>query len=273
MILKNKFSLSIVLLLCFLSSIAQVKIIAHRGFSGIAPENTLIAFEKAITCKADYLELDVRKTKDDVLVVIHNSSVDETSSNRSKGSIAEMGSKDLKAVKVGYSKKFGERYKNEKIPTLREALALAKGKIKVCIEIKVRGIEEAVLNIVNDLGMKEEVILFSFYKDVLSKVRKLDKHIALLFLIDLADLRTIEYVKTIDCEMIGVGHKTILTKEYLNVAHKNGIEVWKWTVNKEDEMQKLMNLGLDGIITNFPDVAIKKQRETGARSTESIDAF
>jgi len=237
---------------------AQTKIIAHRGFSGIAPENTLIAFQKAIDCKADYFELDVRKTKNDSIVVIHNSSVDKTSSNGFKGEISELNYSDLRAVNVGYSRKFGDIYKNEKIPTLREALALAKEKIKVCIEIKVNGTEKAVLKIVNDLGVKEDVIIFSFKYPVLAKIRQLDTDIPILWLINKADNMTLENAIIIESNAIGVGPETTVTKEYLNFAHENNIEVWKWTVNKEDEMQRLIDLGLDGIITDFPDKALKK---------------
>lgn len=258
MALITRLIFTIVFVLCFIETSAQTKIIAHRGFSSIAPENTLVAFKKAIECNADYFELDVHKTKNDSIVVIHDSSVDRTSSNSSKGKIAEMNYSDLNSVKVGYSKKFGSRYENEKIPTLREALELAKGKIKVCIEIKVYGVEEDVLKIINDLGVKDEIIIFSFYYPVLVKIRQLDKNIPILFLINEADKVTMDYAKIIESNAIGVGFGTTITEEYLNLAHKNGIELWKWTVNEEDEMQQLIDLGLDGLITNFPDRALKK---------------
>ena len=253
--------ISVALLVLFSIQItAQTKIIAHRGFSSIAPENTLVAFQKAIECKADYFELDVHKTKNDSIVVIHNSFVDKTSSNNKKGEIAKMNYGELASVKVGYSEKFGNKYENEKIPTLREALELAKGKIKVCIEIKVYGAEKEILKIINDLGVKDDVIIFSFYYPVLAKIRQLDKNIPILFLINKADKMTIDYAKIIESNAIGVGYGTTVTKEYLNFAHKNGIEVWKWTVNEEDEMQQLIDLGLDGLITDFPDKALKKTK-------------
>ena len=258
MILATRFIFIVAFVLSSLLTNAQTKIIAHRGFSGIAPENTLIAFQKAIDCKADYFELDVRKTKNDSIVVIHNSSVDKTSSNGFKGEISKLNYSDLRAVNVGYSRKFGDIYKNEKIPTLREALALAKEKIKVCIEIKVNGTEKAVLKIVNDLGVKEDVIIFSFKYPVLAKIRQLDTDIPILWLINKADNMTLENAIIIESNAIGVGPETTVTKEYLNFAHENNIEVWKWTVNKEDEMQRLIDLGLDGIITDFPDEALKK---------------
>ncbi len=202
--------------------------------------------------------MDVHKTKNDSIVVIHDSSVDRTGSNDVKGEIAEMNYSDLANFTVGHPMEFGDKYKNEKIPTLREALELAKGKIKVCIEIKVYGAEKEILKIVNDLGVKDDVIIFSFYYPVLAKIRQLDKNIPILFLINKADKMTIDYAKIIESNAIGVGYGTTVTEEYLNFAHKNGIEVWKWTVNEEDEMQQLIDLGLDGLITNFPDKALKK---------------
>ena len=171
--------------------------------------------------------MDVHKTKNDSIVVIHNSSVDKTSSNGFKGEISELNYSDLTAIKVGYSHKFGAKYKNEKIPTLREALALAKGKIKVCIEIKVFGTEKEVLKIVNELGVKEDVIIFSFKYPVLAKIRQLDTDIPILWLINKADNMTLEYAIIIESNAIGVGPETTVTKEYLDFAHENAIEVWK----------------------------------------------
>ena len=257
MVLTTRFILTVGLVLSSILTNAQTKIIAHRGFSSIAPENTLIAFQKAIEYNADYFELDVHKTRNDSIVVIHDSSVERTGSNNVKGEIAEMNYNDLSTLKVGYPMKFGDKYENEKIPTLREALELAKGKIKVCIEIKVFGAEKEILEIVNDLGVNNDVIIFSFHYPVLAKIRELDQNIPILYLINKADKKTIDYAKIIGSKAIGVGYGTTVTEEYLNFAHNNGIEVWKWTVNEEDEMQQLIDIGLDGLITNFPDKALK----------------
>ena len=259
--IKYKFLLFPVFILSLVHTHAQTKVIAHRGFSSIAPENTLIAFQKAIECNAHYFELDVHKTRDDSLVVIHDSSVDKTSSNDTRGEISEMNYSDLAGIKVGYSEKFGNKYENEKIPTLREALELAKGKIRVCIEVKVLGIEEDVMHIVNDLEMNHEVIIFSFHYPVLAKIRKLDKNIPILYLISSGDKTTIDYARVIESNAIGVGYGTPVTKEYLDLAHRNGIEVWKWTVNKEDEMQQLIDLEIDGLITDLPDKALSMLRQ------------
>ena len=257
----NKFALVVILLLSFKVLSSQTKIIAHRGFSGKAPENTLIAFQKSIECRADYFELDVHKTKNDSLVVIHDPSVDRTSSNEKKGQVSNLNYRDLTTVNVGFPLKFENAFKDEKIPTLREALALAKGKIKVCIEIKVYGIEEEILEIINDLEMHEEVIIFSFKYPILAKIRQLNREIPILFLMEAADKTTIEYAKVIQANAIGVGLKTMITKAYLDFAHKQGIEVWQWTVNNESDMEALIDMGIDGLITDYPDVAITKLKK------------
>ena len=255
--LTYKITVITVLVMFSIMTNAQTKIVAHRGFSSIAPENTLIAFQKAIDCGADYFELDVQKTKDDSIVVIHDKSVNRTCSNDMKGNISEMTYSELAAVKVGYSKEFSDKYKDEKIPTLCEALKMAKGNIKVCIEIKVHGVEKEVIDIVNELGVNDEVIVFSFYSTVLEKIHQLDKNIPTLFLMNNADKKTISQAKAIESNAIGVGPGTKITEEYLNTAHNQGLEVWKWTVNDEEDMKQLIEAGIDGLITNFPDKALK----------------
>lgn len=245
------------LLVCSTIMHSQTKIIAHRGFSGIAPENTLAAFQKAIDAGIEYFELDIHKTKDDSVVVIHDSSVDRTSSNGMKGKIADLTFAELSQVRVGYSGKFGDEFKEEKVPTLREALQLAKGKIKVCLEIKVTGAEEQVMETLKELKMKDEVIIFSFLYPALAKVRQLDETIDILYLIGSADETTIDYAKVIKAQAIGAGGGNPLTKEYVDKVHANGLEIWRWTVDDEAAMKELISIGVDGIISNFPDRALK----------------
>lgn len=257
MTLLNKITMAGVLMTSSILANAQTKIIAHRGYSSIAPENTLSAFQKAIEIGADYFELDIHKTKDGDIVVIHDASVDRTSSNNTKGEIAKMTSSDLAAVRVGYEKKFKKKFKNEKLPTLKEALTLAKGKIKVCIEVKVYGVEKKVMQIINEVGVNDGVIIFSFYYPVIARIRQLDKNIPTLYLKGKANKSDIDYATAIEANAIGVGSGMRITREFLDYAHNNGVEVWQWTVDDEGKMKQLIELGIDGLITNFPDRALK----------------
>ncbi|MCD6543777.1 MAG: hypothetical protein J7K34_04645, partial [Flavobacteriaceae bacterium] len=219
--MKNKLFLVAILILISIQNKAQTKIIAHRGFSEIAPENTLIAFQKAIEIGADYFELDVHQTKDGVLVVIHDKTVDRTSSNNKKGDVKEKTFKELGKVKVGLSSKFGEKYSNEKIPTLKEALQLAKGKIKVCVELKADNIENQIVELLNELDMINQVIVFAFNDQSLVKIKNLNPEIKTLFLKNHTNIKTLDFVKEIHANAIGVGYDTKITKEFILYAHKN----------------------------------------------------
>lgn len=255
--MKNKLFLAAILVLISITNKAQTKIIAHRGFSDIAPENTLIAFQKAIETGADYFELDVHQTKDGILVVIHDKTINRTSSNSKTGKINNLNFSELHSVRVGLSSKFGEEYNNEKIPTLKEALELAKGKIKVCVELKADKIENQVVELLNELDMIDQVIVFAFNDKSLVNIKKLNPEIKTLFLKNYANIKTLDFVKEINANAIGVGNDTKITKEFISYAHKNNIEVFKWTVNKEQKMKELIDLQIDGIITNKPDLALK----------------
>ena len=254
-----KITVRLLLILALLTSIsnAETKIIAHRGFSAKAPENTMAAFKKAIRIGADYFELDVHKTVDDSLLVIHDGKVDRVCSNGISGEIASMSFEDTRTVRMGYPEKFGKKFKQAGIPTLKEALHCAKGRIKVCIEIKVQDVEADVLKVVNDLDMNNDVIIFSFYYDVLEKIRALDANIPILYLKSTADDTTIKEALAIQATAIGVSRRTEINKDYLKFVHENGLELWRWTVNKECEMEILLQIGIDGLITNYPNKALK----------------
>ncbi|MCB2195280.1 MAG: hypothetical protein KQH79_05435 [Bacteroidetes bacterium] len=255
----NKLILFVIFVLITVNVMAQTKVVAHRGFSSKFPENTLIAFEKAIKCGADYFELDVRKTYDDSLVVVHDKTINRISSNNMKGTIAKMSYQDLSKVDVGNSDKFEykKKYKKEKIPLLREVLELAKKDTKICIEIKTEGIEEDVVKMVNNLNLSEEVIIFSFKDSILTKVRQLNKNIPILYLVHQIDSQTLDNAKRNDAFAIGVGPKTIIKQEDIVFFHNNNLEIWKWVVNDINEMRDLIEVGIDGIITDFPDRALK----------------
>ncbi len=255
--MKYKIIITVLLILFSVSNQAQTKIIAHRGFSDIAPENTLIAFQKAIEIGADYFELDVHQTKDGILVVIHDNTVNRTSSNNKTGKIRELDYSEILGVKVGYSKKFDAQFPDEKIPTLEEALQLAKGKIKVCVELKTDGIVNEVDKLIRELDMIEEVIIFAFNDKSLVNIKKLNPEVKTLLLKNYANIKTLDFVKEINANAIGVGYDTKITKKFVLYAHKNNIKVFKWTVNKEQKMKELIDLQIDGIITNKPDLALK----------------
>lgn len=194
------------LLLCAFSvvfSFAETKIIAHRGFSSAAPENTIAAFRKAVDAGADYFELDVHRSRDGKLIVIHDHTLNRVSSSGDTGKVADMNFREIRKVRAGYSKKFGETFKNERIPTLKQALRVAKGRIRVCVEVKAPEIEAAVLKTIRDLKMDKDVIIFSFGYDILRTFRELDAEIPLLYLRSVVDSTVIADAVAIRASAIG----------------------------------------------------------------------
>jgi len=235
----------------------STKIIAHRGFSEIAPENTISAFKKAIEIKADYFELDVRKTKDDVLIVLHDKNVKRTTSNNKKGDITALNYSELDSIYVGYTSKFGETYKNEKIPKLKEALLLAKNHIKVFVEIKEKNIEKQVVRLIEELKMEQDVVVLSYNYQTVKKTKEINKKIKTLLLTGKATTKTIEQAQVIKANAIGFGRSTKLDENFIKYAQKNKVKLYMYTINDREMMQKLITLKIDGIITNKPDVALK----------------
>ena len=140
--------------------------IGHRGARAYAPENTLASFKKALEIGVDAVELDVRKTKDNQLVVIHDADVKRTT-NR-EGLVSEFTLKEIQSLDAG---------SGEKIPTLEETLDFLGKKVKILIELKETGVEEQVLKIVHQKGLEKNVVITSFLEEALRKVRELDKDV------------------------------------------------------------------------------------------------
>ena len=160
----------------------NVAIIAHRGASSVAPENTLASFQRAIYFGADYFELDVRLSKDDSLIVIHDDSLQRTTNG--EGAVADFSYAELKQLDAGSW--FDAKFAGEKLPTLKEALRAAKkNDIKVCIEIKSLkpGIVGDILDMVDALNMQDHVIIFGFDADQVAKAKKLRPDVPARYLV------------------------------------------------------------------------------------------
>lgn len=234
----------------------ETKVWAHRGASGYAPENTLEAFRMAIEMGADGIELDVQFTKDRQLVVIHDEIIDRVSDGH--GRVVDYTLEELKQFTFN---KTHPAYKDCKIPTLEEVLTLMKPTgMTVNIELKTGvnfydGIEDSVLRLVDRLQMQEQVIYSSFNHYSVRKVKELcpDAHVGFLY----ADgtLHMAEYAKKNQAEAL---HPSIHNMQYIDLVpdcKELGIALHVWTVNEKKDMQRMAELGVDAVITNYPDVA------------------
>ncbi|HYK63789.1 MAG TPA: glycerophosphodiester phosphodiesterase family protein [Patescibacteria group bacterium] len=223
--------------------------IAHRGASGTFPENTLSAFRAAIAAGADMCELDVQLTRDGAVVVIHDETVERTTDG--KGEVAELTLADLKRLDA--SAKFkGGAIKGERIPTLDEVFAVTSGNCSLNIELKAGGVEHQVAQIMNARNSFAESIVSSFDWESLRKIQQIDPRVRIGLLTD---------DKPVDLMMNAVAmrayainpHFDIVTADLCTAAHERGFKVFTWTVDKESTLRALIEVGVDGIMTNYPE--------------------
>ncbi len=237
-------------MMCQKNETEGLTVIAHRGASRAAPENTLSAMKKAIEFGADYAECDVFQTKDGEIVLFHDEEMERTTGK--EGMIWEYTLAELKEMEVGSW--FREEFNGEPIPTLREVIHLVKGNIKLNIEVKVSGrdpeIAQKVVDIIRSEGIEKECMVTSFEKPVIEKVKGIAPDLITGFIFDEEHPADIfdgswEYVCT---------KRTIVDKVFVQEAHRKGKKIFVWTVNYPAEMKKFIDLGVDGIITDVPDV-------------------
>ncbi len=239
---------------------------AHRGFSGEYPENTMIAFKKAIEVGCEGIELDVHFSKDGELIIIHDESIDRTS-NR-KGWVKDLTYDEL--CKVDFSYKFTHKVGFQRIPSLREYFDLAKDKnIITNIELKTGifeypGIEQAVYNLICEYGLKDKVIISSFNHFSVMRMKKIDSELRCGFLTESWILNAGAYVKDNGIEAYHPNFR-MLNPEIREDLKKHSCEINTWTVNEEDNIKEMIHIGVDGIISNYPNRVAKLLKEAGLR--------
>ncbi|OGQ92383.1 MAG: hypothetical protein A2253_00970 [Deltaproteobacteria bacterium RIFOXYA2_FULL_55_11] len=237
--------------------------IAHRGSSGSYPENTRLAFEKAIEAGADMIEMDCRLSKDGHVVVIHDDRLDRTA--RAKGFVKGKTLRQLKKLDVGAWLK--KSFKGERIQTLEEILEIVSGKVEINLEIKSvlrgpLGIELKVLFIVSHFDYLERAIFSSFDYQSLRRLRELapDVRIGVLYGAGIKD-NPFQAAREMNAYSLHI-QREFATPHFLEEARELGLKSFVWTVNEVKEMEKFLSLGVDGIISDFPEKFWKiKQRK------------
>jgi glycerophosphoryl diester phosphodiesterase len=229
---------------------ADVEIIAHRGASGAAPENTMASFQRAIVDKADWIELDVQENADDVIVVVHDS--DFLKVARSNLKVWNATNESLRDLDIGSW--YASEYSNQRVPTLRQALELAKDKLGVVIELKYyghdRNLESRVADIVEQTGMESDIMIMSLKIDGLRKVVALRP----AWTRGLLNTASIGDLTRLDLNFLALNSMAASTA-MIHRAHKQGMKVFVWTVNDPVQMSVMMSRGVDGIITDEPALA------------------
>lgn len=240
-------------------------VFAHRGSRGNTPENTLASFEEAVRVGSDGIELDVRQTKDKEIVVIHDSTIDRTTTGN--GTVEKMTLKEIQSYDAGLY--FDEKFRGQTIPTLKQVLELLE-KLNFTgilnIEIKTeryfhRGLEKRVANIVNERPLPFKIVYSSFNKKSLKLIRRYDrKNEIYLLLKDVPKNKKI--ILKAQRKKLYDGVHSSLGKSIRNINFLPKLKkpTRLWTINKEKDMIYCFKQDFD-IITDYPHMAIKLRRE------------
>lgn len=264
----QKFVCSIVIVVCFginifylvsafennpfdkVEMFSETKIMAHRGSSFNAPENTIMAFEYAITSMAEYIELDVHETKDGEIVVIHDPSLKRTTGvDKKVWNVTYEEIRELDAGSYfGEEEIYGECY----IPTLREVIEYTQGKIKLNIEIKLSDNEpnlvKKVAELIEEYKIQDSCYVTSMNYEALKEIKKINEDIRTGYVLTLAygNFYNLDY-----CDAFSI-NAAYVNKNMVDAIHNKGKEIFVWTVNNKSKAEEMTQIGVDAIITDNP---------------------
>ena len=230
--------------------------VAHRGASGLAPENTLAAFAKAVAIGVDAVELDVHATRDGHVVAIHDSTLDRTTD--ATGKVSELTLAELRKADAGMW--FGDEFAGQSIPTLAESLSLLKGQAVTVVEIKQQHIAREVVRTIEDAGAVDDVVVISFHPQTIRDVRAASPFIPTGLLVK-ADPGEDPYAQGVELAhrtaelgagMLSLSH-TAVTPGLARALRERGISLSTWTVDDVDRMRYLLDCGVGAITSNHPE--------------------
>ncbi|MGG7621239.1 glycerophosphodiester phosphodiesterase [Bacillus coreaensis] len=236
----------------------QVDNVAHRGATAYAPENTIAAFDLAVDMKADYIEIDVQRSKDGELVLIHDTTVDRTTDGT--GKVGELTFEQLRSLDAGSWK--GEQYEGEPIPTFEEILDRYRGKVGILIELKAPelypGIEKQVAEALKERNLdkpqNEKIIIQSFNFESMKTTNELLPLVPIGVLTSNRAHTTPEALQEFStyADWFNPSYG-IVTEELVNQVHSLGMKIGSWTVRSQEAADFLFELKVDAIITDYPD--------------------
>ena len=234
--------------------ITRTQVTAHRGFSAVAPENTLYAFESAVETGSDYIELDVQLTADEQIVVFHDEKIDRTTDG--KGELKNYTYDELQKFSAGsWFKKDGE-FDDAKIVLLSDVIEDVGDDIMFNIEIKnhgdVKKTAEKTVEVIEEYDIEKSCYITSFSYTALKEIKKLNPKIKTGLIANIASSTSFSQLRYIDAVSLNY---IFINQSIVNMAHQNGKRVFVWTVDRPSDIHHMIAMGVDNIITNRPDKA------------------
>jgi glycerophosphoryl diester phosphodiesterase len=246
---------------------AKPLVAAHRGGALLWPENSLTAYRQALALGADFLETDVHLTADDEVVVLHDPTLDRTTTGG--GRVRAVRRADLSALRL----RGGDgAVTQDAVPTLAQLLdLLAASRARLLLEIKVDadrqrypGIEEKVLGVVNARGLADRVVVMAFEAETVRRVRALDPSIRVALLVGRARVEregvppreAVRWTRELGASHLGIDHR-VLDSGVVEAARAAGISVGAWTVNDEADLRRVIAIGVNLVVSDRPDLALR----------------
>lgn len=239
-------------------------VVAHRGASGHAPENTMAAFGRAVELGARFIETDLRITRDAHVVAIHDATLDRTTTGH--GPVYLYTLQEVRALDAGswFDSRGEASFVGERVPTLDEVIRFAKQRdVMLYLEIKpddTWGIEHAIVGALKDSGETARVVLLCFDSRLLEAVRRLDGTLMTGYLCDHPAPDLVRRAADMGARQL-LPRAHLATPSLVEKAHNAGLQVVAWTINEPGQMRRLIAAGADGIMTDYPErlVGLLKQ--------------
>ena len=241
-------------------------VIAHRGASGNAPENTMAAFRKAVALGATFIETDLQLSRDARFVAIHDATVNRTTNGQ--GAVHDMTLAELRKLDAGSW--FGSEFGGERIPTLEEIFEFSKkNDVVFYLEIKPAGSwggEHALIGALRESGEIPRAVVISFDPSIVMSLRKIEPTLMTGLLYDGQIENPLEKAVAIGARQLAV-RGDLVTPAMLAEARKKDLQVVCWTVNHSAHMRMLAAAGVDGIMSDYPDRLVAAVRKEAASSS------
>jgi glycerophosphoryl diester phosphodiesterase len=239
-------------------------VVAHRGASGHAPENTMAAFRRAVELGAKFIETDLQLTRDARVVAIHDSTLDRTTNG--KGPVQLKSRAEIRALDAGAWFKSGEaaHFAGERVPTIEEIVLFAKEQdVIFYLEIKTGsgwGVEHAVVAALRDFEEAARVVILSFDPATLETVHELNSALMTGFLCEHPSNDLVDRAVRVGARQLAP-RGDLITRSLVDEAHEAGLQVLAWTLNEPWQMRYMISTGVDGIITDYPDRLLEVLRD------------
>ncbi|MBI3911454.1 MAG: glycerophosphodiester phosphodiesterase [Armatimonadetes bacterium] len=220
-------------------------VVGHRGCALLEPENTLRGFRRALALGCDYVETDVRLTRDGHLILMHDEMVDRTTNG--SGRMADLSFAEIRALDAG---------QGERIPTLAELLEVIRGRAQLLCELKGERTADEAVRIVREAGMERDVVFTCFHLPRIRRVKEIDPRLRTGAIFGAPPPDFAQQAKAAGAEGCGVNYRH-QRPEVIAAAHHEALLIRAWNPDTEPEIQAMIDLGVDGIGSNRPDLVLR----------------